>query len=92
VTVRELKTTEPNADLVERLEVLLKDAKSGEIQSIIGMVIYENGNPGDFWVAAPKGYHISIMSDRIIGCLERIKYQMLSTRHGIETEDVFLEK
>ncbi len=70
--------------------MLLADAESGTIQSIVGVVICESGYSADFWVSAPKNYHLSIVSDRIIGCIERIKYQLLSRRHNIDVEDTWL--
>ena len=87
MSVKEIKTTEPNPDLVTRFKALLEDAESGKLQGVVGVVIYDNGNSSDFWVSAPRGYNISLISDRIIGCLERIKYQLLSDRHNVEADD-----
>lgn len=87
MSVEQIKTVEPNPTLVKQLEDLLKDAESGKLQAIVGVVIYENGNSSDFWVAPPKDYHVSILSDRIVGCIERIKYQLLSNRYNVDAED-----
>jgi len=87
MSVKQIKITEPNPALVERCQSLLEKAESGELQGIVGAVIYDNGNSGDFWVSAPSVYDISLISDRIIGCLERIKYQLLSDRHNVEADD-----
>ena len=87
MTVEQIKTIEPNPDLVARCKALLVDAESGELQGIVGVVVYDNGISSDFWVQAPKGYDISLISDRIIGCLERIKYQLLSDRYNVEVYD-----
>ena len=87
MSVKEIKTIEPNPDLITRCNALLEEAKSGELQGIVGVVIYENGNSSEFWVSAPKNYHLNLISDRIIGCIERIKYQLLSTRYNVDAED-----
>lgn len=87
MSVSEIKIVEPNPDLVTRCKSLLEDAESGELQGICGVVIYENGNSSEFWVAAPKDYHVNLISDRIIGCIERIKYQLLSNRYNVDAED-----
>ena len=87
MSVEAIKTNEPNADLIVRCKSLLQDAESGELQGILGVVIYENGNSSEFWVSAPKDYHINLISDHIIGCIERIKYQLLSSRYNVDAED-----
>ncbi len=87
MSVTEIKTVEPNPDLIVRCKSLLKSAESGELQAIVGVVIYENGNSSEFWVGAPKDYHVNLVSDRIIGCIERIKYQLLSHRYNVDAED-----
>ena len=89
MSVEELRIHEPNKDLVEYAELLLKDAKTGKLQAIAGVVVFDNGNTADVWVNAPKGQRLDLHSDRMIGCLERVKFQLLAHRHGIETEDVF---
>lgn len=83
MTVEQIKTHEPNQSLVEQCEDLLKDAKSGKIQGIIGAVIHNDSSTSEYWVPAPNSYHVNIICDRMIGCLERIKYQLLSYRHGV---------
>lgn len=88
--VREIRIHAPNQDLVEYAELLLKDAKSGTLQAIAGVVVFDNGNTGDIWISAPKGHPLAMQSDRMIGCLERVKFQLIAHRHGIETEDIFL--
>lgn len=87
MSVTEIKTVVPNPVLVERCKALLEDAESGELQGIIGVVIYETSNTDEFWVPPPKGYHLNLVSDRIVGCIERIKYQLLSHRYNVEAED-----
>ena len=89
--VREIRIHEPNQDLVDYAELLLKDAKSGKLQAIAGVVVFDNGNTADIWISAPKGHPLALQSDRMIGCLERIKFQLIAHRHGIETEDSFGE-
>lgn len=91
MSVTDIKTVEPSADLVERCKSLLKDAESGELQGIVGVVIYETGDTAEFWVAPPKGYHINLISDRIVGCIERIKYQLLSHRYNVDAEDGWMK-
>lgn len=85
--LREIKTVEPNPDLVERCKSLLADAESGEIQAVVGVVVYETGYTSEFWVSAPKNYQLNIVSDRIVGCIERIKYALLSNRYNVDAED-----
>lgn len=87
--IRELRIHEPNANLVEWGERFLEDAKSGRLQSIVGVVVFENGNTSDIWIMAPDGYPVQIHSDRMIGCIERIKFQLIAHRHGIDTEDCY---
>ena len=87
MSVREIKTVEPNADLVERCKILLEEAESGEIQGIVGLVVYDVSNTSEFWVPPPKGYDVSLVSDRIVGCIERIKYRLLSHRYNVDAED-----
>lgn len=87
MTVKEIKTVESNPDLVRWFKKGLEQAERGELQGIVGVVVYENGNSADFWVFAPKCYHTNLISDRIIGCFERIKYQLLSQRHNVDAED-----
>jgi len=89
--VRELKIREPNPVLVDRLKDMLKKAEVGELQAIIGVVIFDDSNVDNFWITAPKSYHIAASSDRVVGCLERIKYQFLSMRHNVDINDVFME-
>ena len=87
MSVTEIKTVEPNPDLIARCKVLLADAESGEIQGIVGVVVYDISSTSEFWVPPPKGYHLNLVSDRIVGCLERIKYQLLSHRYNVDAED-----
>ena len=89
MSVAPIKTTEPNPALVTRFKALLKDAESGELQGIVGVIVYDNSNPSEFWVSAPKDYHLNIVSDRIVGCLERIKYKLLSHRYNVDAEDTW---
>jgi len=83
MTVKQIKTVEPNQLLVKQCEGLLEDAKSGKIQGIVGAVIYDDGSSSEHWTPAPKSYHEALTCDRMVGCLERIKYQLLSYRHGV---------
>ncbi len=87
MSVTEIKTVEPNAKLVKRCEELLEDAESGEIQGIVGVVVYDTSSTSEFWVPPPKGYDVALVSDRIVGCIERIKYQLLSHRYNVDAED-----
>lgn len=87
MSVTDIKTTVPNPVLVERCKTLLEDAESGEIQGIVGVVVYDSSITSEFWVPAPKGYHLNLVSDRIVGCIERIKYQLLSHRYNVDAED-----
>ena len=87
MNIHEIKTPEPNPDLVSQIKKLLVDAESGKLQGMVGVVIYENGNSSETWTAPPKSYHLNLVSDRIIGCIERIKYQLLSHRYNVDAED-----
>ena len=89
MSVKEIRKQEPNPNLIKHLKGLTKDAESGDLQGIIGVVIYEDGTTSDHWTAPPKSYQISIISDRVIGCLEGIKYQLFSGRFGINADNVW---
>ncbi len=91
MSVEEIRVRGPNERLVEYAETLLADAKSGLLQSIVGVVVFDNGSTCDIWVAAPVGYPVHLHSDRMIGCLERVKFQLMAHRHGLETPDSFAE-
>jgi len=79
-----LRPVEPNPELIEYLQTQLADAESGHIQGVIGLVLLEDGTCADFWRNPAKAYQTNIVSDRVVGCLERIKFQMLSHRFGLE--------
>ena len=87
MTIAEIKPKEVNPELVEALENMLDDAKDGKLQGIIGTVIFDDGISSEFWVSPPKHYQVNVVSDRIIGCLERLKYQLLSMRYNVDAED-----
>lgn len=73
--------------MVKMCENLLADAKSGELQGVMGLVIYDNGNTDQFWADPPKQYHVTVISDRMVGALERMKHQVLRLRLGRELEE-----
>lgn len=50
----EIKNNTPNPLLVEELEGLLKQAKEGEIKSIIYAVTLENNDVSGGWIAGDK--------------------------------------
>lgn len=85
----EIRKHAPNQVLIDYLEGLLENAKSGHVQSICGVIVFASGSTSDMWVNAPLGYPINLHSDRMIGCLERIKFQLIAHRHGVETEDEY---
>lgn len=85
--ISEIKKQVPNQKLVEQCERLLRDARSGEIQAIAGCLIYDSGCSSEFWVNSPQNRHIKLDSDRMIGCFERMKFQIIATRHSLEVPD-----
>lgn len=85
----EIRSHGPNQALIDYLEGLLENAKDGRVQSICGVIVFDSGSTSDMWVQAPDDYPIHLHSDRMIGCLERIKFQLIAHRHGVETEDRF---
>lgn len=87
--LREIRIKEPNADLIDQLEGQLIRAKTGDLVGIIGVVVYNDGTTSEFWTPAPKVYHVHLVSDRIVGCLERIKFQLLSRRYGVDAADTW---
>ena len=88
--VENIKEAKPNPLLVAHVERLLRDARAGTLQALCGVVIYNNGNSSDMWVNAPDGWPVHMHSDRMIGCIERIKFQLLTFRYNVETEDSFV--
>jgi hypothetical protein len=42
----------PNRDLIEKLEWLLEAARSGEVQGMIGVYLFDDGSTGWFRVGA----------------------------------------
>lgn len=78
----EIKRVEPNQDLVKQMEAMLEQAKSGELQGWIGVAIFDDGTVDDCWMEPPKHYHISILSDRVVGCLHRAAFRLLNIRWG----------
>ena len=87
MSVELIKTVEPNPDLIEWCRSALKDAESGEIQGILGVIIYDSAATSEFWTPPPGRYQINLVSDQIVGCIERIKYQLLSHRYNVDAED-----
>lgn len=70
---------EPNGRLVEYLKDMLAEAERGEIQGIVGVIIYENGDTDTVWANPPKDYHVKVNCDRVIGCIERLKMELLTS-------------
>lgn len=52
VTQLQAITQPPNARLIEYLENLMEDAKSGEVQGLAYVVVYNDGCVGHSWVNA----------------------------------------
>lgn len=50
------------------------------VQGIVGVVVFDNGNTDQFWEEPPKVYHTTLVSDRIVGSLERCKFKLLDIR------------
>lgn len=73
--------------MVRYAKRMLREAKSGELQGMAGVVIYDDGCTDDFWVMAPRTYNVRLLSDRMVGAIERLKHQLLDIRLGMERED-----
>lgn len=86
----ELRPKVPNDRLIAYLETLLEDARSGEVVSVAGALIFHGGNSSEFWVMADKSYDLHLHSDRLVGALERMKFQMMCHRQGIDTDDTWI--
>ena len=87
--VSEIRVHEPCQRTVEALEQLLDDAKKGNVQGAVGVVIFDDGSTDQFWYDPPKVYHTTVLSDRIIGAMERCKHKLLRVR--TDQEDDFYE-
>ena len=70
--LKEIKTSEANPKFVNFLERLLTRAKTGEVQGIVGVIIFDSGVADDFWYKPSKQWHTSIVSDRVVGALEAL--------------------
>lgn len=89
--VSEIRSKQPNQNLIEYAEKLLRDAKSGELQSIAGVVVFSEGTTSEIWISAPAGYPLHLHSDRMLGCLERLKFTLMAHRSGLDAEDTWEE-
>lgn len=86
--VREIRATEPNPKLVNYLEELLADARAGEVVGIVGVAIFENRDTGPLWIPPPAvDRATAVDGDRILGALERLKFELLAGRYQVELED-----
>ncbi len=74
--IQELKIHEANEKLIDLLEYFLKQAKSGELQGIVGIKLFDDGYTSSFWSNTPKQYHTKINSCRIIGELHILQAEM----------------
>lgn len=67
------KKIPPNDILIQTLEKILKEAKSGELRSFVGCGLYNNRDIGNYHVME-KGAHIysilGALTERINYCIE----------------------
>lgn len=87
--VEEIRTQESNQYLIEHLERMLKQAKTGLAQGMVSIVIYENGGTCYGWLKPPKEYHTTLTSSRMLGEIERLKYELLSSGRWVERDEIF---
>ena len=81
-----IKKQEPSELMVSALEKLLEDAKEGTLQGMVGVAIFDDGTTDQFWYEPPKVYHTTVISDRIIGAMERCKHKLLKVRVDIDDD------
>ncbi len=83
----EIRVKETNPCLVEHCEKLLADAKEGKLVGILGVVIFHDGIASPHWINPDRQVDTNIVCDRVIGCFERIKFELLAGRMGLGPED-----
>lgn len=88
--LRRIETRRPDPELVQRLEMLLEDAKRGEVVGFCGVLLFHEGQADYAWFDARlPGWDSSVVSDRVIGALERMKFLLLSERHQLDAKDTW---
>ena len=85
--IEEIRTHEPNKNLVKHLEKILKQAKIGDVQGMISVCIWDAGTTSTGWSPPPKVYHTRIVSRRMIGELEYLKLDLMSDGRWIERDE-----
>lgn len=88
MSVQDIRKTEANPNFVAFVEGMLEDAKSGEIQGMCGVLIYENSHVSDFWCNPPKVYHTKITSRRVIGELECMKLEFMTAGKWVKHNEL----
>ena len=78
--VSPIEVKEANPLLIESLKEMLADAESGTLVGCLGVAIYHDGKTDDFWVESQRAHDVTILSDRIVGSLERCKFLLLNRR------------
>jgi len=53
---------------------------------VIGVMMFDDGLTDHYWIDGPKVYHTTVVSDRIIGCLERLKSRILLHRNAADLD------
>jgi len=89
VTVSEVRPQEPNENLVKHLEGMMEQAKTGKMQGMVAVSIWDDGTTGNGWAGPPKCYHTTIVSRRIIGELEYMKLDLMTSGRWVEREEIF---
>ena len=54
--MKDIKDTSPNTELIDRLEKLLKEAKDGEIRSLIYVVGWNDSDSSHGWVIDSRSH------------------------------------
>lgn len=86
--VTQIRSQQPNPRLVEYCEELLAEARTGEVVALTGVVVYREGYTSEVWVSPDPGRSdIVPISDRVLGCLQRLVFRLCCNRHFIEHDD-----
>lgn len=89
MTIKEVRTKEPNQVLIDHFELQLERAKSGELQGHVGIIIFDDGTTSSAWVNPPKDYHTKIVSTRIIGEIEYMKAELMTSDWYVRRDEFF---
>lgn len=91
MTVNKIATIDnrkPDPEFISRVEKLLEDAKSGEVTGFVGVVMFHEGLIDYLWHDSIKlRPDSSVVGDRVIGALERLKFILMAERHGLDPFD-----